>query len=74
MGKRANSQTQIREGIRVVEISGEISPNLEIAPKITKIDGEIPPIEFRNMKMGNFSLLSRKISAYLPRIEPHSLV
>jgi len=41
-----------------------------MALKITLIDGRIPTIDSKYVKMGNFAaLLNRKNSAYIPRIE-----
>ena len=43
-----------------------------MALKIAKIDGEIPPIDSKNIKMGDFAWHNRKTSAYLARNEFHS--
>jgi hypothetical protein len=40
--------------------------------KIAKIDGDIPLIDSKNMKLRGFPWLKRKISAYLARNEFHS--
>ncbi|WP_222127385.1 hypothetical protein [Bacillus sp. X1(2014)] len=40
---------------------------------MASIDGEIPPIESKNMKRGEFALHNRKTSPYLPRNELHSV-
>lgn len=36
------------------------------------IDGEIPPIDSKNVKIGDFAFCNRKISHYLPRNVLHS--
>lgn len=36
------------------------------------IDGEIPSIHLKDMKMGHFTLLNRKISADIPQTELYS--
>ena len=45
-----------------------------ISLKITLIDGEIPPIDSKNGKIGNLALHKRKTSAYLPRNGLHSKI
>jgi hypothetical protein len=45
---------------------------LEIALKVAKIDGEIPTIDLKNVKMSHFPLLNRKTSAYISRNELYS--
>jgi hypothetical protein len=55
-----------------LKIGGEIPLILEIALKIAKLDGEIPPIGSKNMKRGDFPLHNRKSSPYSPRNELHS--
>lgn len=42
--------------------------------KIPYIDGEIPTINSKTVKMLNFSLLNRKTSAYIPPTELYSAV
>lgn len=41
--------------------------------KIAKIDGDIPPIDSKNMKMGDFPWHKQKTSPYLVRSELHSV-
>jgi hypothetical protein len=36
---------------------------------MASIDGEIPPIAVKNVKMGDFQLYNRRISAYFPQNE-----
>ena len=42
--------------------------------KIAKIEGKIPSIDSKIVKMGNFALLNRKIYPYLLRNELHSAI
>jgi hypothetical protein len=51
-----------------VKISGEIPLIQKITLKITQIDGRIPSISLKSPKIGHFSLLNGKISAYIPLI------
>jgi hypothetical protein len=41
----------------------------KLALKIAQIDGEFPTISSKSVKKGDFSLLSRKNSAYLSQIK-----
>jgi hypothetical protein len=43
-----------------------------MAVKIAYIDGEIPLIDLKNVKMRAFALNSRKLSPYIPRNKRHS--
>jgi hypothetical protein len=45
---------------------------LEFSSKIAQIEGEIPPTESKNMKMGDFGKHNRKTSPYLARYKLHS--
>jgi hypothetical protein len=49
----------------VLYISGEISLNDEKALKLAYIDGGIPTINLKNVKMGHFAKLKRNFSAYI---------
>jgi hypothetical protein len=62
----------MRESVTGRKISGEIPPNFEKTLKIPQIDGEIPTIDSKNRKMGNFAPLNRKSSAYLHPPMPYS--
>lgn len=42
--------------------------------KKAKIDGKFPTIDLKNVKLDDFLLLSRKNSAYIPRIKLNSVV
>jgi hypothetical protein len=54
------------------KISGEIPPNFDKTLKIAQIDGEIPFIDSKNRKMGNFAPPNRKFSAYVHPSVPYS--
>lgn len=60
----------MRKTVRLKNISGEIPIKFKIALKTEYIDGRIPSIYSKNVKMGHFVLLNRKTSAYLSRIKP----
>jgi hypothetical protein len=47
---------------------------LYIALKIALIDGGIPPIDSKNVKIVGFRLHKRKTSAYFPRNKPHPVI
>jgi hypothetical protein len=44
---------------------------LKIALKIAKIEGEIPPIGLKYVKIGEFALHNRKASFYFTKNELH---
>jgi hypothetical protein len=54
------------------KIIGGIPPNFKKTLKIAQIDGEIPSIDSKNRKIGNFAPLNRKLSAYLHPPVPYS--
>jgi hypothetical protein len=52
---------------KLLKIRGEIPLNEKIALKIDEIEGKIPPIYSKNMKMVHFACLNGKNSPYIPR-------
>lgn len=55
----------------LVVIDGGIPVILYMCVLEAKIDGDIPPMDMKNVRIGNFALHNRKSSPYLPRNELH---